>query len=95
MITYYRLCSPTYLDGSGPSGHWDRTKNEERPASLFGADYNWAILSSYRRSWSNPGERLWHLAGGELEQIQFFQRHVSLWDTVNDHIGIEPTVGDN
>jgi site-specific recombinase XerD len=56
-------------------------------------------MRHYRRSCA----RLCHVAGGELEQIQFLLGHVSVQtterylgskqkikDAVNDHIGVEP-----
>ena len=75
-------------DGMSPKVLWDAV-----PAAAGRANIDKLAPHDLRRTCA----RLCHLAGGELDQIQFLLGHVStqeckqkLWCAVNDRLGIEP-----
>jgi hypothetical protein len=84
--------SPKSGQGWGPFG--------ERVGAVTADGFSGIMIGDFRRSCA----RLCHVAGGELEQIQFLLGHVSVQttekylgckqrirNTVNDRIGIEPS----
>jgi len=100
------LCLPASLTAiqRGKDNAIDRTAERHRLTQSIGKD-----RASYRTPVAQPGlrrtcARLCHLAGGELEQIQFLLGHASvqtnerylgckqkLSQAVNDKLGLEDT----